>query len=130
MKQRHKVAMPGSHGKAEPAECGDETERTILDVAPEQEAFDWICYLVRGGTAGAEDAVKKRESDERSRHRPEREDIERVLEHLVSRGMLTCDDGRWSMTSKGYVRSRELGGTHGVPIPVTEQPGEPGASAK
>lgn len=83
---------------------GDEMVRTILDVKPEQEALDWICYRVRGGVDPGEErvATAKRPSDDRLWRRPEREDIEKALRRLVSLGMLTYDGGRWSMTPKGY----------------------------
>jgi hypothetical protein len=131
MNRRKEAATSGSRGKVEPAEGGDDTERTILRVAPEQEAFDWICYLVRGGVApDGDEATRRQEADERARRRPERRDIERVLGDLVSHGMLTCDDGRWSMTSKGHVRSRELGGAGGARTQSKGRPVEPGASPK
>ncbi len=80
MNRRHNAATPGSRGKVGPAEGGDDTERTILEVAPEKEALDWICYLARGGIApeGDQDA-RRHDAGERLRRRPERKDIERVL---------------------------------------------------
>jgi len=90
-----KVVSPVSH----------ETERSILDIAPEQECLDWICYRVRGGIDPASDAPAPRPpatSAAPLRERPGREDIERALGHLVNLGMLTYDGRRWSMTSKGH----------------------------
>jgi hypothetical protein len=131
MKRRQDAATPGSRGKVEPREGSEDTERTILDLAPDQEVLDWICYLVRGGIAPeADPAARKLEAKDRLRRRPEREDIERALGDLVSHGMLTCDDGRWSMTPKGHGRSRELCGPRRGPAPMTAQPGEPGADQK
>jgi hypothetical protein len=86
------------------APAGDDTERMILDVAPEQESLDWICYRVRGGVDPADrGAVVKQAPDDQLRRRPEREDVERALVRLVSLGMLTCDGQRWSITSKANV---------------------------
>lgn len=131
MKRRQDAATPASRGKVEPREGSEDTERTILDLAPDQEVLDWICYLVRGGIAPeADPAARKLEAKDRLRRRPEREDIERALGDLVSHGMLTCDDGRWSMTSKGHVRSRELGGAGGARTQSKGRPVEPGASPK
>jgi hypothetical protein len=82
-----------------------ETERSILDIAPEQDCLDWICYRVRGGIDPAGDAPAPKPpatSASPARGRPEREDIERALGHLVNVGMLTYDGRRWSMTTKGY----------------------------
>jgi hypothetical protein len=82
-----------------------ETERSILDIAPEQECLDWICYRLRGGVDLAGDAPAPkppRSSGSPPRVHPGREDIERALGQLVNAGMLTYDGRRWSMTSKGY----------------------------
>lgn len=80
---------------------GEETEKTILHVAPEQEALDWICYRVRGGLDPTSEQAAARSAAE-ARPRPERDDIEKALRRLVSLGMLTYDGRRWSMTPKGY----------------------------
>jgi len=90
-----KVVSPVSH----------ETERSILEIAPEQECLDWICYRVRGGIDPAGDAPAPKPpatSDTPPHVRPGRGDIERALGQLVNAGMLTYDGRRWSMTSKGY----------------------------
>jgi hypothetical protein len=85
-----------------------DTERSILHIAPEQECLDWICYRLRGGVDPAGDAPAPKPPAATSnaiaqlRGRPVREDIERALGHLVNLGMLTYDGRRWSMTSKGY----------------------------
>jgi len=82
-----------------------ETERLILDIAPEQECLDWICYRVRGGLDHTGDATAPKPSattDSTARVRPAREDIESALGQLVISGLLTYDGRRWSMTSKGY----------------------------
>jgi len=82
-----------------------QTERSILDIAPEQECLDWICYRVRGGVDHTGDAPAPKPpvtTDSPPRVRPAREDIERALGQLVNSGLLTYDGRRWSMTSKGY----------------------------
>ena len=90
----NKVASPVSQ----------DTERSILNIAPEEECLDWICYRVRGGIDPVVDAPapKPPASSDPSRVRPGREDIEKALGNLVNLGMLTYDGRRWSMTSKGY----------------------------
>ena len=90
-----KVVSPVSH----------ETERSILEIAPEQECLDWICYRVRGGLDPAsEKASPNASSDPASppREPPRREDITRALGNLVNLGMLAYDGRRWTMTAKGY----------------------------
>lgn len=87
--------------------ASQETERSILDIAPEQECLDWICYRVRGGIDPGSDAPPAPKPPPATsaippRGRPGREDIERALGHLVNLGMLTYDGRRWSMTSKGH----------------------------
>jgi len=85
--------------------ASQETERSILDLAPEQECLDWICYRVRGGIDPTDDASATKPaatSASTLRGYPGREDIERALGHLVNLGLLTCEGRRWSMTSKGH----------------------------
>ncbi len=81
---------------------GEDTEKTILHVAPEQEALDWICYRVRGGLDPTSEQAAAARSAAEVGPRPERDDIEKALRRLVSLGMLTYDGRRWSMTPKGY----------------------------
>ncbi len=91
--------------KSQLSPVSPETERSILDIAPEQECLDWICYRVRGGLDPTGDASAPKPAaatDSPPRVRPAREDIERALGQLVSSGLLTYDGRRWSMTSKGY----------------------------
>ncbi len=84
--------------------ASEDTERSILDIAPEQECLDWICYRVRGGADHASAAPRPLATPAArlSRWPPDRQDIERALGHLVQLGMLAYDGRRWSMTSKGY----------------------------
>ncbi len=87
------------------APVSEETERSILDIAPQQECLDWICYRVRGGVDPASDAPAAKPAPSSAallRGRPGREDIERALGRLVNLGMLTYDGRRWSITSKGH----------------------------
>ncbi len=84
----------------------EETERSILNIAPEQECFDWICYRVRGGVDPASDTTLPAVSAAPlPRGRPDRQDIEKALGHLVGLGLLAYDGRCWSMTSKGYAAS-------------------------
>lgn len=81
----------------------EDTERSILDIAPEQERLDWICYRVRGGVDPAS-ATKLPAASVTPLPcgRPDRQDIERALGHLVTMGLLAYDGRCWSMTAKGY----------------------------
>ena len=87
------------------APVSEDTERSILDIAPEQECLDWICYRVRGGADPASDGAAAKPAPSSAallRSRPGREDVERALGRLVTLGMLTYDGRRWSITSKGH----------------------------
>ncbi len=91
--------------KAQLSPVSHQTEQSILDIAPEQESLDWICYRVRGGLDRTGDAPAPKPpavTDAPPHVRPAREDIERALGQLVTSGLLTYDGRRWSMTSKGY----------------------------
>jgi hypothetical protein len=81
------------------AASGD-TERLILDIAPERECLDWICYRVRGGV-DPDSEPKLPAASATVRGRPERQDIAMALGRLVTLGLLAYDGGCWSMTLKG-----------------------------
>ncbi len=83
--------------------ASEDTERSILDIAPEQDCLDWICYRVRGGVdPGSAMKPPAVSAAPPLRGRPDRQNIERALGHLVELGLLAYDGRCWSMTSKGY----------------------------
>jgi len=85
--------------------ANEDTERSILGIAPDREGLDWICYRVRGGLDPASDKSSPEVTTDPAsppREPPRREDIARALGNLVNLGMLTYDGQRWTMTAKGY----------------------------
>ncbi len=82
-----------------------DAQSSILDLEPDAESLDWICYRLRGGRDPARDAATpspRVTSTSLPGLRPGREDIEKALGQLVSLGMLTCSGRRWSITAKGH----------------------------
>jgi hypothetical protein len=106
-----------------------ETESSILDLEPDAECLDWICYRVRGGRDPAGDAIPRppAASTWTPGERPGREDVERALRRLVDLGMLICAGHRWSITAKGHAA---LIPTHQPEAPFAPSPGNARATRR